>query len=464
MAFISYYQAICITCYNSIMAKIEEKLFKQAERILEHNWTPLSNGGFTKPSAKLYPFQWNWDSGFIAYGYTHFNIERAIKELRSLFKAQWRNGMLPHIAFHRQYDSYFPGPKFWQSHQTTNQAPENLPTSGITQPPLHAMVVWHIYKELPSETEKTAILKEFYPKLLKLHRYLLSARDPEGWGLVTIYHPWESGFDNSPRWDKLLNSIEVDPCVPGSYERKDIKLVANPSFRPSDKEYDRYISLALNLKRYGYDDKRIYPNHPFKIKDQVFSSLLYMGNIRLRKMALILGEDTTLIDEWIRRFQESLLNRIWSEKDKCFFDYNVVANRPSKVFTVASLIPLITGLLTRRRLNSMTELMDKTNFCGNGKCAVELIPSVGVEEDFFRPISYWRGPIWFNVNWLLWKGFKASRLKKRAEHLRRHMINLVWHHGFYEYYNPLTAEGLGGKEFSWTAALTIDLLSAHKNE
>jgi hypothetical protein len=37
--------------------------------------------------------------------------------------------------------------------------------------------------------------------MLAFHRYLLTARDPEKSGLVTIFHPWESGFDNSPRWD-----------------------------------------------------------------------------------------------------------------------------------------------------------------------------------------------------------------------------------------------------------------------
>jgi hypothetical protein len=30
--------------------------------------------------------------------------------------------------------------------------------------------------------------------------------------------------------------------------------------------------------------------------------------------------------------------------------------------------------------------------------------------------------------------------------------------GVWEYYNPLTGEGLGSPAFSWTAALTLDLL------
>ena len=30
-------------------------------------------GGFTVPTDRLYPSQWNWDSGFIALGIWHFN-------------------------------------------------------------------------------------------------------------------------------------------------------------------------------------------------------------------------------------------------------------------------------------------------------------------------------------------------------------------------------------------------------
>ncbi|MFZ0450951.1 MAG: hypothetical protein WAL98_17070 [Desulfatiglandaceae bacterium] len=42
---------------------------KQAKRILEANWA----GTYTKPSRGLYPHQWNWDSGFIAMGYAHYD-------------------------------------------------------------------------------------------------------------------------------------------------------------------------------------------------------------------------------------------------------------------------------------------------------------------------------------------------------------------------------------------------------
>ncbi len=43
--------------------------------------------------------------------------------------------------------------------------------------------------------------------------------------------------------------------------------------------------------------------------------------------------------------------------------------------------------------------------------------------------------------------------------LRRRTLALVDEHGFAEYFSPLTGDGHGAPDFSWTAALAIDLAS-----
>ena len=45
-----------------------------------------------------------------------------------------------------------------------------------------------------------------------------------------------------------------------------------------------------------------------------------------------------------------------------------------------------------------------------------------------------------------------------ADSLRTGTLDLVAAQGYREYFNPLTGEGYGTGNFSWTAALTIDLL------
>src|SRR5207247_1459005 len=72
--------------------------------------------------------------------------------------------------------------------------------------------------------------RALYPRLLALHRWWAGARDPHDTGLVAIYHPWESGRDNSPVWDEALQ--RVPPTVhPG--QRRDTGLVDPGRLRPA---------------------------------------------------------------------------------------------------------------------------------------------------------------------------------------------------------------------------------------
>ncbi|MEP0320426.1 MGH1-like glycoside hydrolase domain-containing protein, partial [Bauldia litoralis] len=84
----------------------DTKLDLRAKEILRTN----DRGGYTVPTAGLYPYQWNWDSAFVALGFAAFDIDRAWTEVESLLASQWPDGMVPHIIFQRIDDSYFPGP------------------------------------------------------------------------------------------------------------------------------------------------------------------------------------------------------------------------------------------------------------------------------------------------------------------------------------------------------------------
>lgn len=131
--------------------------------------------------------------------------------------------------------------------------------------------------------------------------------DPENWRLVTIYHPFESGFDNSPRWDDAMKT--VTPKDLPKYKRVDTRYV-NKENRPTDESYNRYIYLALLLKNKNYDDKLIYRDHPFKIKDKIASSILYMADKRLKLMVETTEKDTTEIETWMKMFEENLNSKM----------------------------------------------------------------------------------------------------------------------------------------------------------
>ena len=56
-------------------------------------------GAYTVPNGRVYPFQWNWDSAFVALGFDTFDRDRAWTEIETLFRAQWDDGFVPHIVF-----------------------------------------------------------------------------------------------------------------------------------------------------------------------------------------------------------------------------------------------------------------------------------------------------------------------------------------------------------------------------
>jgi glycogen debranching enzyme len=76
----------------------------------------------------------------------------------------------------------------------------------------------------------------------------------------------------------------------------------------------------------------------------------------------------------------------------------------------------------------------------------------------FDPRLYWRGPIWINTDWLLWRGLMLHGRTRVADEIAASMVGLVRRSGWREYYSPFGGEGFGSHDFSWTAALLIDVL------
>ena len=96
-----------------------------------------------------------------------------------------------------------------------------------------------------------------------------------------------------------------------------------------------------------------------------------------------------------------------------------------------------------------------------------LCASFDPHDDRYEPKRYWRGPIWINLNWLLFNGFRRYQFTDLAHQIQDDTIQLISDYGFYEYFDARKGIegtiGLGGNNFSWTAALTIDLLHSDDN-
>jgi hypothetical protein len=422
-------------------------------------------GAWTRASPHLYPHQWSWDSAFIAIGWAHLDVRRAIAELEHLLAAQWASGLVPHIVFRAgPGHPYFPGPEWWDCAVPQEPPAPPLRTTGICQPPVHALALLRIWQLTPQEhrPEIRARLRALYPRLVRWHRYLATHRDPEASGLVTTFHPWE-GTDNSPRWDRALARIEV--ADPGPYTRLDESELGDPSQRPTDWDYDRYLWLVGLLRKYRYDDAEIYRESPFLIKDVFFSAVLVAANAALLDLADVAGAsdaDRGELARWLDRGRAGLAGCYDAESGLCT-DYDVRAGEQIRLRTFAGFAPLFAGTADAGQRAAQLRLLDSGDFGGNPRLRWPLLPSTMPGERAFEPRNYWRGPVWPIINWLLWHalaGAGDAGAASRAAGLRRDSLAQIASGGdFAEYFEPFTGEPLGSPRQSWTAAVALDWLS-----
>ncbi|MFC9244868.1 trehalase family glycosidase [Streptomyces sp. NPDC057136] len=425
-------------------------LRRGAARVLYANWTGTS----TVPSRGLYPHQWSWDSAFIAIGLRHLSARRAQRELETLLGAQWADGRVPHIVFNPAVplDAYFPSPDFWRSSRDGAEAgaPEGIETSGIVQPPVHALAAWLVHLADPEASRRRRFLPRTYAALTAWHDYLSGPRDLGGGGLAAVLHPWESGMDNSPCWDVPLRRIE--PAAPGSYRRADLDHGAAAE-RPTDLDYGRYVRLAGDYRDSGYADAGT--RHEFAVEDPGVNALLIVSEHALARIAAEIGADATPHEERAARLTAALVERLWSPADGMFLCRDLAGGEPIAEHSVAGLLPLIVPGLPQDLVGALIRTAAGPGFrLGE----IPMVPSYDLTGPAFDPSRYWRGPAWFNTSWLLERGLRLHGRTGAADTLRTSMLTAAGACDFAEYVDPFTAEARGTRDFGWTAALTLDLL------
>jgi hypothetical protein len=420
-------------------------------------------GVMTTAAPRLYPHMWSWDAAFVAVGLAALSVERAVVELDTLLSAQWTNGMIPHIVFAPGVDGYFPGPDRWACQELAAAAPTGRQTSGITQPPVHAIAVQRILDRARTSGRSTrAVAETFLDRrwndLVGWHRWLAEARDPDEHGRITIYHGWESGMDNSPRWDSAYANV-----IPGAmpdYRRADTNVIADPGQRPSDGEYDRYLWLVEEMKSARYDDARLPTVMSFAVED-VFVSAIF--SVACEVLANI-GEDHKRpnadvrdLYTWADRFRAGVLFTT-DERNGAASDFNLRTGSWISTETVAQFAPLLCGGLPHQQERALLKLFEGPRFCAHPDLRFGLIPSTSPVSRDFRPREYWRGPVWPVLNWLFSWGFARRGWAERSLILRREGLRQAADGAFAEYYEPFTGEPLGSMQQSWTAAAVLDWL------
>jgi|TARA_B110000902_G_scaffold264531_1_gene346294 glycogen debranching enzyme len=414
-------------------------LKQRAQSILKAN----DQGGYTVPTKGLYPYQWNWDSVLAAWGFASFDVDRAWQELESLFGGQWENGMVPHIIFHKPDDSYFPGPAVWG-------ADRSPATTGITQPPIAATFARKIY----DEDRKLGLSRAqaLYTPLLRWHRWFMTYRVEEN--AIVITHPWESGRDNAVDWD--LPARQVDVSQVGEYTRRDTSHV-NSDMRPKKADYDRYIALVNLGRNTGWDEKKIRDISPFRVADPGMTFILLRACRDLLWLCEELNDDANAdkdeIEGWISTL-EAGAQRLWNPAISAYDSLDIRTGKYAGSLSNASYLCWYAGIQSSAMLEHLNRVYQQLPYP---------VPSLDPGHPDFDPLRYWRGPVWPFFNALIGIGLEDAGQTDEALHLKNATNKLIAKEGFFEYCHPQSAQGAGGDNFTWTAAIWLSWIDRGMN-
>jgi mannosylglycerate hydrolase len=434
-----------------------EDLRRAAIDVLRRN----ERDGYTAPARGLYTHQHLWDSCFIAIGQRHYDVGGAMGSLGRLLRAQWRNGMIPNIIFE-------PGWRYWLDRRVwrswiSPSAPRGVATGGISQPPMTAEAVARVGQVLP-DAERAAWYGSVCRLLVAYHEWLYRERSG-GDGLVLQIHPWETGLDNTPPW---LESLRDDPrpwwldlMVRTGADRLASHLRLDTKYVPAEQRSSTVEALRLydalrRIRKDKYDAAAILKHPPFAIEDLTYNCILIRANVLLKQIATDIGVSLPASLESAMRRNEEALDSLWDQTAESYFSRDLRTGELLKEQSIAALMPLYAGCIDAARAKRLVSMLADPAVFG----ARYPVPSVPLGSRWFNPTRYWQGPTWINMNWLIIDGLLRYGFVAEADALRRKTLGLVGKSAFYEYYHPVTGEPAGVQDFSWTAALTIDLLQA----
>lgn len=343
--------------------------------------------GFCVPNGDTYPHQWLWDSCFHAIVWSALGDERAVVELRNVMAGQEPSGFVPHLTYWNDPDHHR---TFWGRSKT----------SIITQPPMYG----HAARRLAADGRQLddATLASIGRALSWLFRG--RARTPAG--LIPIHHPWESGCDDSPRWDDYRNPESAWREVKGDLVaelRTGGDSLPDHRFRPGSVGFNALV--AWNTQEY-----------------------LELGDVPYR------GELEAAVDDLV-----AALRRRWDADHLTWIDDGPPSGR------IRTLDALLVALVDPKQA-AFDQLLD------DGSFGSRFGPrGVHVAEPMYEPDVYWRGPTWPQLSYLFVVAAERAGHADLAAELGRRLVAGATASGFAEYWHPDSGRGLGAIPQTWAA-------------
>lgn len=351
---------------------------------LEKTWHWLPIRAARPSTAGIFFGVWNWDCAFMALAMCKWDVELARDQFRVFRELQRADGMYPDV---------------WKGDNRNADKRTSVQFS-CTKPPVLAWAAWAAER---AEHDGT-FLREAYESLRRNMAWWDERRREKGAELFhydgestnrhwrQTYAGWESGMDNSPRWDgKPWQLYPVD--------------------------LNCYMVMSYRVMRD------------------------FAGELGLRAER----------DEWAareRRLAAAIESTLWDDETKCYCDWDFVEGKFSRVLTPMAFLPLYIGIAPRDRAAAMAVQAKRLS---PGWPSVSYDDKAFNPTGYWRGRT-WINIAYFALKGLKWYGYDELAETGKAtimEWLMRNPSN------FNENYNPKTGNPVGAMYFGWTNAFAI---------
>jgi len=362
-------------------------------QILEGNW--VATAGFTAPNRRKYPWMWLWDSCFHAIAWSGLGDPRGVRELESVLSLQLPSGFVPHMGY--------------ATNPAASLALWHAPgRSDITQPPMYG----HALRVL---AERGFAVAHMYRAATAGLDYLFEhRRDPRS-GLIRVLHPWESGWDDSPRWDG-------SPSAPFKERRWN--------------KQKRALVRSIRLR-----DGAAWANPCFDVGSAGFSALVAFNARELGELTAnkgLLAKASALAEA---------IDGHWLDSRGTWSDVCLEGPRgTSAVRTLDALFGVLVSADAGHLDRAFAEIFERRSFWR------PYGPSgTAADEPAYDPGAYWRGDAWPQEVYLVMVAAQRRGRRVAAERLAEKLVLGCIGSGYAERWNPETGAGLGATPQGWAA-------------
>jgi len=363
---------------------------------------------YTASAAFMYPIQFFWDEFYHSILLSNLkDPELPYQFIKNFSAAQAPDGGMPgSLNFTRDVKQYR----------------EDVAKNGSTdmQPALIGVTLGYLKNKPGWPADK---IKTMYETYSWYANWLSKNRDKDQNGLVEYSNSYQSGADDSPRFDGLYpmgNHIGDMQAVEG-------------------------------------------------VEQNVWLSLLHYN---LSEMAALLGDtnaskthtaQAALLEDKIEKY-------CWNDADGIYYDINIATHQQIKVKTAFTFMAMFLKNARKERIERLVKehLKNPKEFWLSYP-----VPTVAVSEPTFTQTTMWRGPVWPNINWLICLGLQQQGYNNIAKELALKTVKMVGpqYSGstsirgprFNEWFNPITGQAYGNENISWSCTVA-DLILRFLND